>query len=225
MKLNFYDNSWPLTLTNSPCDLHFVRWLEDKKIEGKLVFHFGTGEHHLIGKNNYERGGPNEIVAITASRGEHDAYVDFIIDNPAAANYYKVFFGDIYTLSPRMLPKFDVVTLFHLCEYYDERRYDKEPYGKGTGDREQGTGNGKREIGVESEIALNSAYARLNDVKLLELFLSKLNPGGTILFFTKSSAFGRHSAKAAKIVNDFAYRKRIVIEEEYESLLICRRPW
>jgi hypothetical protein len=101
-------------------------------------------------------------------------------------------FADIYTLSQKILPRFDIVTLFHLCEYYDEQK---------------------------------SVYARLNDVKLLELFLSKLNPGGKIMFFTKSGAYDRKGCKAAIIVKDFLYRKRMVIEDEVETLLICGRPW
>ena len=32
--------------------------------------------------------------------------------------YYKVIFGDIYTLTCRCLPLLDIVTLFHLCEFY-----------------------------------------------------------------------------------------------------------
>ena len=218
VKLNYYDNSWPLTLTNSPCDLHLVQYLELKGYEQKLIFHFGTGEHHLVGKRNHERGDPNEIIAVTASREEYEAYVDFIIDNPRAANYYKVFFADIYTLSARMLPKFDIVTLFHLCEYYDQQRYDRKP----AIDNDGGLSAGET---AERETRVNSAYARLDDVKVLEMFLSKLNPGGNILFFTKSGAYDRHNSKAGAIVKDFIYRKRMIVEDEYESLLICGRPW
>ena len=218
MRLNYYDNSWPLTLTNSPCDLHFVQYLESKNLEGKVIFHFGTGEHHLVGKINYERGNPNEILAVTASQEEHSAYIDFIVSNPVAANCYKVLFADIYTISSRMMPSLDIVTLFHLCEYYDECRYDREPAVK----HEAGS---KKRGPAPEETRLNSAYAQLNDVKLLELFLSKLNPEGKILFFTQSGAYGRHNDKAATIVNDFVYRKRMVIEDEYKSLLICARPW
>lgn len=217
MKLNYYDNAWPLTLTNCPCDLDFVHYLESKQVAGKLIFHFGTGLHHLVGKNNYERGNPNEILAITASSDEHQAYVDFIVNNPAAANYYKVLFADIYTLSARMLPRFDIVSLFHLCEYYDQQRYDQKPLA--------GHPTRTGEEAVEPEARLNSAYARLNDVKLIELFLSRLNSGGKLLFFTKSGAYLHQDRKAAKLVNEFIYRKRMVVEEEYESLLICGRPW
>ena len=225
VKLNYYDNSWPLTLTDYPCDLHFVQWLESKKIEGKVIFHFGTGEHHLVGKNNHDRGNPNEIMGIAASRKEHGAYIDFIVDNPGAANYYRVLFGDIYTLSPRMLPKFDIVTLFHLCEYYDKTGHGTGDWEKGKGDGEPGTGARGAGIAGEPEIRLNSAYARLNDRKLLELFLSRLNQGGKILFFKQSGAYGRDNTKAADLVNDFVYRKRMVIDEEYETLLVCLRPW
>jgi hypothetical protein len=120
MQLNYWAASWPLRL-DCVCDLHFVDYLKEAATVGKMIFHFGTGEHHLVGRNNFAAGAPNEILAITASRGEHDAYIDFIIDNPVAARSYKVLFGDIYTLSPRSLPEFDLVTLFHLCEFYDER--------------------------------------------------------------------------------------------------------
>ena len=217
MKLNYYDNSWEL-VDYCPCDPNFVRFLESNRIEGKLIFHFGTGEHHLVGRDNYERGNPNEIWAITASRREHDAYIDFIVDNPRAANYYKVLYADIYTLSPRMLPNFDIVTLFHLCEYYDE---------------------------VESgSPRLNSEYAQLDDEGLVEMFLTKLNSGGRIAFYAKSGGFIssrldmesqkldhteagpfiRGDRKGAKIVNDLISRGRIAIQDEYETLVFCGCP-
>jgi hypothetical protein len=34
---------------------------------------------------------------------------------------YKTFFGDIYQLDARLLPEFEVVTLFHLCEFRTEK--------------------------------------------------------------------------------------------------------
>jgi SAM-dependent methyltransferase len=193
-----------------------VEYLEKKKVEGKAIFHFGTGEHHLVGKNNHERGNPNEILAITACRQEYEVYMDYIIEEPEAANSYKVMFGDIYTLSRRMMPSFDIVILFHLCEYYDENA----------------AGNAQ----------FNSAYARLNDHSLLELFLSLLNPGGQIVFFkksagfiskqgtglkvfsTKSSTLVEGDRRGAEIINDFFSRGKMVIEDEYETLLICGRP-
>jgi hypothetical protein len=204
MKLNYYRRSWSLYQGDCPCDLHFIQYLEQKKLEGKMIFHFGTGEHHLVGKNNHERGNPNELLAITASREEYEVYIDYIIDTPVAANYYKALFADIYTLSPRMLPSFDIVTLFHLCEYFDEREYkDERDY---------------NEVHASGDPPLNSSYARLDDVKLLEVFLSKLNPGGRILFFKQSCMW---DPNAVQIVDTFISEGRMIIEDEYESLLIC----
>lgn len=196
-RLYYNRHSYSFDSDQCPCDLHFVQYLEMKKIAGKVIFHFGTGAHHLVGKNNFIRGNPNEIIGITASyqpstarSGEHESYIEFVVNNPVAANYYKVIFGDIYTLSPRMLPTFDIVTLFHLCEFYDEAK---------------------------------SAYARLNDRKLLELFLSKLSPQGLIIFYTKSAGYVDKGCKAAALINKFVSNKLINIEEEYETLLICRK--
>ena len=222
MKLNHYDYSWPL-VDYGP-DPDFVGYLASENTKGKLIFHFGTGEHHLVGKNNHELGNPNEIMAITASREEYGAYIDFVIDNPVAANYYRVFFGDIYTLSPPTLPTFDIVTLFHLCEYYDDQRdeEDGEPFAQ--------------------QSRLNSAYSRLNDETLLDLFLQKLNPGGRILFFKRSAGIVSKrepgaivtftdsggsvegDRRAATIINSFLSRGQMVVESEYRTLLVCGRP-
>ena len=197
MELYYNRHSYPFDLEHCPCDLHFVQYLEAKQLAGKTIFHFGTGDHHLVGKDNHERGNPNEILAITASyqpdtgrSGEHESYIEFTVNNPIAANYYKVLFADIYCLSARMLPSFDIVTLFHLCEFYNEEK---------------------------------SGYARLDDRKLLEMFLSKLNPGGKIVFYTKSAGYVDKGCKAAALVSDFVTQGRMSIEDEYQTLLICRR--
>ena len=222
MRLNYYDYSWPL-VDYSP-DRDFVAYLTSRSIKGKLIFHFGTGEHHLVGKHNHERGNPNEIFAITASREEYRAYVDFVINNPVAANSYKALFGDIYTLSPRMLPDFDIVTLFHLGECYDQQIDDADDQTDPQG------------------VRLNSAYSRLDDATLLDLFLHKLSPGGKILFFKRSGGLVskrepgatvtfngsggsiKGDRRVAKIINDYLSRGQMVIEGEYETLLICGRP-
>ena len=122
VQLNYWEYSYPLEPDVCPCDMHFIEYLRSNKIVNRVIFHFGTGEHHILGKTNLEIGEPNEILGITASRQEYAHYIDFIIRNPASANYYKVMFADIYTLTPRILPQFDLVTLFHLCEFYDQEK-------------------------------------------------------------------------------------------------------
>jgi hypothetical protein len=120
MELNYWKRHWPLNAEVCSCDVDFAGYLNMAEIQGKIIFHFGTGEHHIVGYKNLEFVQPNEIIGITASREEHDAYVEMIIKNPFLAQYYKVLFADIYTLTPGILPDFDVVTLFHLCEFYSE---------------------------------------------------------------------------------------------------------
>jgi hypothetical protein len=170
-----------------PCDIHFVEYLRANQVRDKVIFHFGTGEHHILGKTNLEAGVPNEILAMTASPEEYEKYIEFVIDNPLAAGGYKVIFGDVYTLTPRIVPGFDLVTLFHLCEFYDEG---------------------------------SAAYAELNDSSLLELFLSKLNPGGRIFFYTGSSHFARSQA----IIESFVNEAKMVQVDEYKTLLAYGRP-
>jgi hypothetical protein len=122
MRLNYWDGSWPLLAEICPCDIHFLEYLQANHVRDRVIFHFGTGEHHVLGKRNLEAGDANEILAITASPHEYNKYIEFVIENPSAARTYKVIFGDIYTLTPRIIPAFDLVTLFHLCEFYDAER-------------------------------------------------------------------------------------------------------
>ncbi|HEY7214696.1 MAG TPA: hypothetical protein VIC28_08700 [Thermoanaerobaculia bacterium] len=129
MRLNYWPYSFPLLEAECPCDVHFVQYLAERKIRGKAIFHFGTGEHHLVGFNNARRRphNRNEVLAVTASPEEHAAYVERVIRNAELAKQYKVLFADIYTFTPRLLPRFDLVTLFHLCEFFDPVRSGYAP--------------------------------------------------------------------------------------------------
>ena len=118
--LNLYKDTWALDVPVCPCDVHFNDFVTDMKIKNASIFHFGTGSHHVIGIQAAEDGRNNAVFAITASVGEYDSYVRLITDQPAIGNFYKAYFGDIYQLDSRLLPEFDVVTLFHLCEFRTE---------------------------------------------------------------------------------------------------------
>ena len=120
-KLHFWDAVWDLQIEQCPCDVHFCTWLEEQKITNASIFHFGTGSHHIVGIRTAENGSNNCVLGITASPGEYDAFVKLAIDRPDVEKTYKSFFGDIYQLEDRLLPTFDVVTLFHLCEFRNER--------------------------------------------------------------------------------------------------------
>jgi len=109
---------WDLNPNICSCDIEFVEYLKKNSIENKSIFHFGTGSHHIVGLENQKLSKPNEVIGITASVPEHQAYVNFCFKERGLMKYYKVIFGDIYTLSDRCLPLLDIVTLFHLCEFY-----------------------------------------------------------------------------------------------------------
>jgi hypothetical protein len=126
MKLNYYDATWSLDAAQCPCDLHFVDYLQEKQAKGAVIFHFGTGNHHLVGLRLHESGLNCAVLGITASPQEYEAYIALLIANPLLGHTYKAYFGDIYQLDARLLPRFDYVALFHVGEY---RSADNDSYG------------------------------------------------------------------------------------------------
>ena len=182
VRLNYYKDSWPLKPAMCPCDVHFCDYLDSRGIEDKALFHFGTGAHHLVGLRNVSRPVPNHILGVTASPREHERYIRQVIKNPGLAKNYKVMFLDIYTLNARMLPNFDLVSLFHLAEFYHP---------------------------------VELAYAPLDDRKLLELFLAKLNPNGQLAFYSGSDGW----KKTEEILAEFERDKKIALVEKYKSLM------
>ena len=116
-KLQFWDAVWDLRIAECPCDVQFLDWLDHAQIRDASIFHFGTGSHHIVGARTAENGSGNCVLGITAAPKEYDAFVELAIERPEVERTYKVFFGDIYQLEKRLLPDFDVVTLFHLCEF------------------------------------------------------------------------------------------------------------
>jgi hypothetical protein len=121
MSLAIYDDVWDLDLAVCPCDQHLLDWIAARDLRGARIFHFGTGNHHLVGIRTAEDGRGNAVLGITASPREHESYVKLVIERPEIGRNYKVLFGDIYQLEPRLLPEFDVVTLFHLGEFWSEK--------------------------------------------------------------------------------------------------------
>jgi len=120
-KLNYYEIGWFLDEAQCPCDVHFVRYLEQEGFRGRAIFHFGTGEHHLVGIKCHEAGRDNAVLGITASPREHEFYEKLVIETPEIGRTYKVLFGDIYQLDQRLLPDFDIVSLFHVGEFRTEK--------------------------------------------------------------------------------------------------------
>jgi len=120
-KLLFWDDSWDLREKECPCDVHFIEWLDREKITGSAIYHFGTGNHHHVGIECARESRRNSVLGITAAPQEYQKYIELAIARPEVLRYYNALFGDIYLVNPKLLPVFDVVTLFHLCEFRGER--------------------------------------------------------------------------------------------------------
>jgi hypothetical protein len=125
-KLHFWNDNWNLRVEDCPCDVHFVEWLDENRITDAAIYHFGTGGHHHVGIACADRKRRNSVLGITAAPQEYEAYVRLAIERPEVLRFYNAVFGDIYLLNPKLLPRFDVVTLFHLCEF---RGAPNEAYG------------------------------------------------------------------------------------------------
>jgi hypothetical protein len=120
-QLNFYQISWYLDEPLCPCDVHFLKYLEHERLERQVIFHFGTGGHHVVGIRTQEAGTGNLVLGITASPQEHDAYEKLVIERPELGRGYKVLFGDIYQLEAALLPQLDIATLFHVGEFRTDK--------------------------------------------------------------------------------------------------------
>jgi len=121
MAMNVWDVNWFLDEKQCPCDVHFLEYLEQERITGASIFHFGTGGHHVVGIRTAENGSNNAVLGITASPQEYDDYVKLVIERPEVGRTYKAVFGDIYQLDARLLPELDFVTLFHSGEFRSEK--------------------------------------------------------------------------------------------------------
>jgi hypothetical protein len=122
-KMNLYNDNWPLIVEVCPCDVHFNEWTAKQKLRNKTIYHFGSGLHHIVGIEQAKR--KNHTFGITASKGEYDAYVELVTANPVIAKNYVCYYGDIYLSNPQLLPELDVVTLFHLCEFFSPSTVSK----------------------------------------------------------------------------------------------------
>lgn len=119
--LHFWDEHWDLRIAECPCDVHFLEFLAERKVENSAIYHFGSGGHHVVGLECARAAKGNVVMSITASPREYDSYVKLIIEKPEVARDYLCYFGDIYLYNPRLHPQFDIVTNFHMCEFRSEK--------------------------------------------------------------------------------------------------------
>lgn len=115
-KLELWQDPWPLDVKQCPCDVHFTQYMTGKRLNGQRIFHFGTGDHHHVGLQ--APAGGHSVLGITATEPEYLSYIRLIVENPGLGKRYKVLFSDIYQLNFSLLPEFDIVTLFHVGEFW-----------------------------------------------------------------------------------------------------------
>jgi hypothetical protein len=118
LKMNYWTDKWDLDVKVCPCDKHFNDWIASKKLKNKLIYHFGTGTHHLVGIKQAINKSGNVVFAITASKEEYDSYIELSTQRAKVTKSYLAYFGDIYLTNEKLLPEFDVVSMFHLCEFF-----------------------------------------------------------------------------------------------------------
>jgi hypothetical protein len=116
-QMNYWADVWDLDEATCPCDIHFNEWVAAKGLTDSTFYHFGTGNHHAIGIEQAQNGSGNRVFAITASIDEHRSYIKLVTRQPEISRSYLAYFGDIYLTNLNLLPSFDAVTLFHLCEF------------------------------------------------------------------------------------------------------------
>jgi hypothetical protein len=97
--------------------MDFVSLAQERRWTAKTIFHFGSGAHHLVGRQAGAELG-NQVLAISASREEYQIYMDLVLADANLAGHYMLLFGDVYTLTSPLLPRFDLINLFHVCEFY-----------------------------------------------------------------------------------------------------------
>ena len=105
-KLNYWNETWSLDEAQCPCDLHFVEYLEEKgaKDAADLPLRHRQPPHRRA-EDCAENGSNCAVLGITASPQEYDDYVELLIKNPRLGHTYKAYFGDIYQLDARLLPR------------------------------------------------------------------------------------------------------------------------
>jgi len=113
-QLAIYDENWQ---TRGPCDIHLIEWLDQQRITDAAIYHFGTGGHHYVGIECAKPERRSSVFGITASPEEYQDYVRLVTGRPDVLRYYNAVFGDIYLLNEKLLPTFNLVTLFHICEF------------------------------------------------------------------------------------------------------------
>lgn len=96
-----------------PADEHFIEWVRETNPEGNTILHMGTGAHHKVGLDLSDT---NSVLGLTLSPKEYAMYIEMCLADPFLSIGYTCVYGDLNRFNFDILGKFNIVTLFHLCE-------------------------------------------------------------------------------------------------------------
>lgn len=102
-------DGWPWLPDKCPPDKYFIDYMRQKDLPPQNILHVGTGLHHKVGLECCAMG--HNVIGVTVSREEVVSRVFRVEDER-----YQVFYANINTLDLSLLPKIDVLTLFHFGE-------------------------------------------------------------------------------------------------------------
>jgi hypothetical protein len=89
----------------------------DQGLTGKRIYHFGTGGHHYVGIRCAEPELNNTVLGITASPKEYEPSSSSRPATPRSPRpIQRLFRRHLHQQRP-LLPRFDIVTLFHTGEF------------------------------------------------------------------------------------------------------------
>lgn len=121
-----YPQGWKWQPDKCPCDQDFIEWVKNEMLFGFSILHMGTGLHHRVGIELI--GGECYTLGLTISPDEVLSYIELVSNNPAIQYNYSVLFTDIHRINEEILPKFELITLFHLGEIVDNTSMYRENF-------------------------------------------------------------------------------------------------
>lgn len=111
------EKGWELNPETCPCDLDFIEFAKNFPYARFLtIFHMGPGMHHSVGKWAASSEKRAFVFSISITPEEIQEYIRLITEHPVWATRYWVQFMDIHLMRSPLLPRFDLITLFHLGE-------------------------------------------------------------------------------------------------------------
>ena len=119
LKMNYWTDKWDLHEDICPCDVHFNDWVADQKLKNKLIYHFGTGTHHVVGSEQArERLRQQRVRDHRLDRGIRGLHQAGRPSNSKVARTTSPISATSISPIRKLLPDFDVVTMVHLCEFF-----------------------------------------------------------------------------------------------------------